>query len=171
MNTPRIALPQDVETGIPDVDEQHRVLLELVTDLTENSDENRDRAFFERTIAYLRNYMAFHFACEEMVMQTYCYPNLSAHRRQHAAFSNSLAKLAFDGAQGPTKKLIAELSFFAEDLWLHHVKIVDREMATYLRTHGPGGEVTLPTVQELTQGSFLPSDFDQNVFQGKRGIR
>jgi len=171
MNTPRTELPHDVVTGIPDVDEQHRVLLELVTDLTENSDESRDRAFFDRTIAYLKNYIAFHFACEEMVMQTYCYPHLSAHRRQHAALANSLGQLAVQGADGPPRKLIAGLSFFAEDFWNHHVKIVDREMASYLRTHGPGGEVTLPTVQELTQGSFLPSDFDQNVVQGKRGVR
>jgi hemerythrin-like metal-binding protein len=171
MNKPRIDLPQDLETGIHDIDAQHQVLLELVTDLTETSDESRDRTFFERTISYLKNYIAFHFACEEMVMQTYGYPNLPAHRRQHAAFSNSLAKLAVEGAQGPTKKLLVELSFFAEDLWHQHVRVVDREMATFLRRHSPGGEVALPTVRALAEGSYLPSDFDQNVLQGKHGVR
>ena len=169
MDTPRFDLPPEVETGIPDIDAQHRVLLELVTDLMEASDESRDRAFFERTISYLKTYMAFHFACEEMVMQTYAYPHLSAHRRQHATLANALGKLALNGAEESPKKLITELSFFAEDFWLQHVKVVDREMASFLRRHSPGGEVALPTVRALAEGSYLPSDFDQDAFQGKRG--
>jgi hemerythrin-like metal-binding protein len=157
-------LTDDLLTGIEAVDEQHRILFELANDVVETSDEKRGSAFFERTSAFLKEYIYYHFACEEMVMLEHHYPKLEAHSQRHASLRAELATLVLDpSAEGSVKKLNAQLCFFIEDLVVQHVRTWDREMAAFYRAQNI--RISLPSASTLAQAdsksAVVPAEIDE----------
>jgi hemerythrin-like metal-binding protein len=73
------------------------MLLELANDIVDTADEERGGAFFERTSTFLKEYVAYLFASEEMVMLEHKYPKFEAHSQHHASIGVELEKI---GAQG-----------------------------------------------------------------------
>ena len=156
-------LTDDLLTGIDDVDAQHRILFELANDVVETSDEKKGRAFFERTSTFLKEYVAYHFASEEMVMLEHHYPKVEAHSQRHASLRAELATLVLDpNADGAIKKLNAQLCFFIEDFIAQHVRTWDREMAAFYRAHNI--RISLPSASTLAQAdpksAVVPADID-----------
>jgi hemerythrin len=156
-------ITDDLLTGIEDVDAQHRILFELANDVVETSDEKKGRAFFERTSTFLKEYVAYHFASEEMVMLEHHYPKAEAHSQRHASLRAELATLVLDpNAAGSVKKINAQLCFFIEDLVVQHVRTWDREMAAFYRAHNI--RISLPSANTLAQAdpksAVVPADID-----------
>jgi hemerythrin-like metal-binding protein len=143
-------LTDDLLTGIEAVDEQHRILFDLANQVVETSDGAKGKAFFERTSAFLKEYVCYHFACEEMVMLEHHYPKVEAHSQRHASLRAELATLVLDpNVEGSAKKLNAQLCFFIEDLVVQHVRTWDREMAAFYRAHHI--RISLPSASALAQ--------------------
>ena len=148
-------LTEDLLTGIEDVDTQHRMLLELADDIVETADDEKGAAFFERTSAFLKDYVAYHFASEEMAMLQYKYPKFDAHRQHHANIGVELESLVLKvRAKGFTKEVNAQYCFFVEDHLVRHIRTYDREMATFFRTHNI--QVSLPKSRTSPQSGFDP---------------
>ena len=127
-------ITEDLLTGIDDVDTQHCMLLELANDIVDTADEERGGAFFERTSTFLKEYVAYLFASEEMVMLEHKYPKFEAHRQHHASIGVELEKLVLKArTKGFTKELNAQYCFFVEDVLVQHIRTFDREMATFFR--------------------------------------
>ena len=156
-------LTEDLLTGIDDVDEQHRMLLGLAADIVETPDEEKGVGFFERTSGFLKEYAAYHFASEEMVMLQHHYPKFEAHSKRHATIREELANLILKvRAEGLTRELNAQDCFFVEDWVLQHIRTFDREMATFYHAHNI--QVSLPSastvLQSDSQSGVSPSKID-----------
>ena len=161
-------LTEDLLTGIEDVDAQHRMLLELASDIVETSDEEKNEAFFERTSGFLKEYVAYHFASEEMVMLQYHYPKFEAHSHRHAAIREELTALVLRvRAEGLTRELNAQYCFFVEDWVLQHIRTYDREMATFY--HAQKIQVSLPSASAVSQSSsksgIVPANIERILAQ------
>ncbi len=74
------------ETGLSDVDHQHRQLVDLVNQLANDTDSGNAEQI-DKTIDALVSYTQYHFQCEENIMRTegiadaHVRPHCEAHRR------------------------------------------------------------------------------------------
>ncbi|MBN2723816.1 MAG: hemerythrin family protein [Deltaproteobacteria bacterium] len=71
-------------TGIEDIDMQHKALVEIFQTMEDNyGDEN-----FGPTILFMKDYAEIHFATEEKLMIETQFPLYDAHRKLHDEFIN-----------------------------------------------------------------------------------
>jgi hemerythrin len=66
-----------LSVGVPQIDDQHKKLIELVNRLNEAMIAGHGRDLIGSTLSELVKYTQYHFACEERLMSTHA---LRAHR-------------------------------------------------------------------------------------------
>ena len=79
--------------GVPEIDEQHKVLFECIERLEAPQDEQQRGLSMYYVMEQLKDYVRVHFAVEEIVMRLFDYPGLEAHAKEHRAFSARLEAL------------------------------------------------------------------------------
>jgi hemerythrin len=79
--------------GIPEIDNQHRVLIDLLNQLHAAIREQRGRAECGEILERLIEYTRVHFATEESVMSIFRYPELEAHRQEHQQLIDEVSDL------------------------------------------------------------------------------
>jgi hemerythrin len=78
--------------GIPGVDQEHRTFFALVRAI-ESSLAEGDGLGAKEALANLRLYATTHFAPEEEFLDAVGYPDLAAHRKEHAEFMRDVSVL------------------------------------------------------------------------------
>jgi hemerythrin len=78
---------------IPQIDAQHKALIELMNRLYAATQTGETLAAMSRALDELEDYTEVHFACEEKLMEERGYSGLAAHRVQHTAFIRQLETL------------------------------------------------------------------------------
>lgn len=69
--------------GIPELDDQHKTLIEFLTDFELAFEGNAHWNTVQPLIVRTRAFVKFHFAVEESLMQIVGYPASAAHRAEH----------------------------------------------------------------------------------------
>jgi len=125
-------------TGFDEIDDQHRELFACVGRV-------RDAAFagdgseFDRAIAFLREYVGFHFRTEERFMAARTYPGLARHREEHLLLLEAVTEIEADHHRhgSGTASLIRVERFLSD--WLRtHIGVTDLAMARFMRRARPG---------------------------------
>jgi len=123
--------------GIEEIDSQHRELFLRVARV-------RDAAFsgdateVERTLAFLQQYVEFHFAAEERFMAEQRYPGLARHREEHAWLLQAVREIEDDHRRdGPTASGTARVERFLSDWVRTHIGVSDLGMARFVRRARP----------------------------------
>ncbi|MFZ4539424.1 bacteriohemerythrin [Propionivibrio sp.] len=75
--------------GLPRIDSQHKQLFDLASTFAGNGDQIR----MMKTLVTLCEYVKVHFREEEQMLEALKYPDLVAHKRQHAEIKARLIKL------------------------------------------------------------------------------
>jgi hemerythrin len=70
-------------TGIPEIDKQHRTLLEFITEFEDAFAGKMHWNAVQPLVVRARDFLKFHFAVEESLMQIVGYPELDGHRAEH----------------------------------------------------------------------------------------
>lgn len=129
------------ETGISDIDQQHRELFRQVDDLllAVHHDEHLEQ--IPRVLAFLTEYIETHFACEELQMERSAYPGLEVHRAVHDDMRQRASELLAGATEDPEVVTDAVIVFLID--WLvGHIDGEDRLMARHLqRCQVPRSEV------------------------------
>ena len=73
----------DFNVDIQEVDEQHKVLVDLLNQLHHAIMERRGKAASRETLDQLADYTRTHFLLEESLMRVLHYPGLEIHKQQH----------------------------------------------------------------------------------------
>jgi hemerythrin-like metal-binding protein len=74
----------ELETGVAEIDDQHKMLFKLINDLHSAAEEAPDDADAVEDAMYtLSDYVAEHFGDEEALMAEHNYPGLAAHHDMH----------------------------------------------------------------------------------------
>jgi hemerythrin len=130
--------------GIETIDDQHKKIFEYLLAI-ENSVAKRDpwhiQHFF---LTQLSDYMKFHLAVEEALMEVIRYPERAEHCALHARLTDQVAELKARleqagsgqspaGKQPPVESLVG----FFEDWFIRHVLESDRNYAAYVRNEFP----------------------------------
>ena len=71
-----------LETGIPEIDEQHKELFRQIDILLDRSKDDR----IHETLKFLGNYVVKHFTDEQLIHLRAKYPKAADHKKLHTAF-------------------------------------------------------------------------------------
>jgi len=120
--------------GIEAIDNQHKKIFEHLLAI-ENSVAKRDPwHILSFLLSQLREYMKFHLAVEESLLEITRYPGLKNHRDAHGRIIDLLGELEEKLQRSPSGE---NLVVFFEEWFLRHVLSGDREYATYIEEEFP----------------------------------
>jgi hemerythrin-like metal-binding protein/PAS domain S-box-containing protein len=128
-STPSIEWSPDLAIGVDALDEDHQVLLQLIShgrQLLEVEDSGAKTAFILRE---LRAYSESHFAREEIVMQACGYPELENHKQVHQMLLQKIEALCVSQQQG--KLRTTDFAEFLGSWWEDHVRIMDQAITPH----------------------------------------
>ena len=138
--------------GIEAIDKQHQQIFEYLLAI-ENSVAKRDPWHIQRFfVTQLSDYLKFHLAVEEALLEIIRYPGYAEHCASHASLMEQIAELESQlekagsgrnpvGKQAPAVSLVG----FFEDWFVRHVLSADREFAAYVKRDFPALSGRRPT--------------------------
>ena len=117
------------ETGVDEIDLQHRYFAALINRLSGELEVCDDEAYRRRLLDELAKYAAFHFASEENLMFKFGYPGLEKQRRLHRDLIDQLSWRM-------QSKSYAGLFEFLVNWFVHHTVEEDHHIGDYVRCRG-----------------------------------
>ena len=122
-------------TGNEMIDSQHRELIGKINDLLRSCEDHADRKGAVRMLNYLADYTEFHFAAEERLQEEAAYPEIEAHKAQHAAFVKAIKELEemLEEEEGPTDEFVEAVNKNVVEWLKNHIQICDKKVAAFVR--------------------------------------
>jgi hemerythrin len=119
------------ETGIPEIDRQHKQLFQAINDLGNAFYQGTAKAEAARVLDFLLSYTAVHFETEEIWMQAHGYPSIDLHVADHAELTDKVRDLnrRFVAGEQP----IIEVAIFLADWLKHHIDTRDMDFIRHAR--------------------------------------
>ena len=123
-----------LETGYPDIDEQHKQLVATLNDLLFACKHGTHRAELKKTVDFLVNYTIKHFADEEMFQIEHNYPEYEQHKRLHDNFKLVASELTDRLVrEGASISLLAEMHSVIGGWLVSHIQGEDMKIAIHAR--------------------------------------
>lgn len=130
----RITWDRNLETGDAEIDGQHRELFFRIDKLLAASREKRSREEVAQTLTFLGDYVVEHFAAEERKMAAAGYPQIEAHRAEHARFVQEFGILYNEfKSEGPTTLFIIRVGNRVTGWLREHIYRTDRSLVEFLK--------------------------------------
>ncbi len=131
----RVSWDRSLETGDPEIDEQHQELFRRIDQLMAATHDRRARAEVGRLLTFLGDYVVSHFEAEERIMVEAGYPAAPAHRAEHQHFVTEYGRLFQDyQADGPGSVFVIKFGNRVTAWLCEHICRTDRRLADYLAT-------------------------------------
>ncbi len=121
-----------LSVGIPQIDAQHRVLVEKINRLDEARLAMKDKRFLGDIVRELDSYSKEHFALEERLFDEFAYPGSMVHKAEHAAFVAKVAEFELAFAVGKAE-VGEELLGFLRTWLTSHIAFSDKKYRPYLK--------------------------------------
>lgn len=121
------------KTGIVEIDEDHKGLINLINDLYEAMQDGTGGALLLPIFSALKRYTESHFAKEELHMIKCSVPDHEKHVKEHKLLASKLADLEKRHRNGEAAISLQTLTFLRD--WLkNHICVVDKAMAAQLQS-------------------------------------
>ena len=123
-------------TGIEEIDRDHKGLVDLINDLYEAMQDGTGGALLLPIFSALKHYTETHFDREERFMVDCDAPDQARHLQEHRRMMARLADLESRHRRGEAAISLQTLTFLRD--WLkNHICVVDRAMAAQVqaKTH------------------------------------
>ena len=114
---------ESYSVGIPELDEQHKSLIRLISLLEEES----GRASLNTVLGELDHYVREHFRDEEAMLVAAGYAALGAHQEQHEAFKDwllSVERVVRNGG-GATAEIAGPVKTYLKTWLINHILVSD----------------------------------------------
>jgi hemerythrin len=122
--------------GMRLIDDQHKELFTLTNALFKGclTDAETAKAYFMGSIQGAVEYVKYHFAAEEKLLENIQYPLLECHRRQHRGF---VLKILEDVKSFQAGKHFVPNTFvrYLQDWILSHIAVMDKRYAEYIENY------------------------------------
>lgn len=126
----KIVWDQSFETNIPEVDAQHRRLVEIINNLADGIGRS-SMGELQQTLAQLKDYAQYHFRAEETIMEAAGYDGLAEHRDEHMAFVDQLQLFDLDIILA-SEGLAWDMYQFLSGWLTSHILVVDKKFSASL---------------------------------------
>jgi hemerythrin len=130
--------------GIPLIDDQHKALIDLTNALYKGclAGPEEAQAYFMETIQGTVDYVKYHFAAEEKILEKVHYPALEEHKNQHRSFVLKIVEDVKNFQEG--KKFVPNTFVrYLKDWILSHIAVMDKQYAEYIFSLKKKGELKL----------------------------
>ncbi len=123
-----------LSVGIKSIDEQHKVWIERLNNLSAAIESHEEARHITRTLQFIVDYMEFHFEAEESYMEAQHYPGLPQHRQEHQACREKvMGFLALEtGEDGSAARIAESINNFQVSWLQNHIRQSDRGFAAFL---------------------------------------
>ena len=118
-------------TGIEEVDYQHKYFLKLIKRFGLLTEEKLEKEYLKRLLQEISYYAVFHFCSEENLMIRNNYPLLKQHTQIHETLINELNEQIF--TINYDEKGLINLLAFLTNWFMNHTVQEDGKFAKYLR--------------------------------------
>lgn len=135
----RVEWSSELATGIEDIDQQHKRLIELYNNFEEAADQNKGRRHLDALLDNLVTYTAEHFTFEESYLEEQGYPELESHRRTHRQLSRKLERLCIEHRVN-RRRVTGEVRRFLASWLTQHILKHDMEYMPWVSGGRPAGE-------------------------------
>ncbi|MGA2148008.1 MAG: hemerythrin family protein [Bryobacteraceae bacterium] len=123
--------------GIPELDAQHRRLVELIAELVNCIQSGETGGQAAAALKELNRYAESHLQREELVLRIRGYPRYAEHKAEHDDYRARLAYLLVYSERGD---FLVRLSNFVTEWWRFHVQGTDQEYARYFRAQSKASQ-------------------------------
>jgi len=124
-----------LSVGIEEIDEQHKVLVELVNRMHQAIHERRGSDVVKGILAELVDYTRIHFAVEESLMRILDYPGYEQHKIVHEELFRHVIQLQGKVESGKTS-IGFELMHFLKNWLTKHIMEEDMEYSSFFLSAG-----------------------------------
>ena len=120
--------------GVPQIDSQHRKLVEAIDRLMNACMQGKGRSVLDETLGYVVEYTKEHFRDEEKLQAQYSYPGMGEHKQVHSRFIASITAIEKELAEtGPNIALIGQLHKALVDWLINHITTEDKKVGEHIR--------------------------------------
>lgn len=118
----------EFETGVPDVDHEHRELVDLINDLDAKIASGDERSRILEFLGEVFARIAAHFALEESIMRKHRYDEYQAHKSEHEQLLDDIRDIMDNVENDPSEDYRAALSGTVRDWFVNHFKTRDARL-------------------------------------------
>lgn len=117
-----------------EIDRQHRELFLMINNLDDAMRQGRAGAEVLKVLAFLDQYVVFHFHTEEEQMSESSYPAYEDHRDRHQWFIRQLSDIGEKiEAEGPTPDAIVRADHLLITWFSNHIRTLDMRLGNFLK--------------------------------------
>ena len=126
-----------LSVGIDLIDEQHKMLIQKIKDLSEAVSVTRGLEKILQTLEFMIDYTEFHFGTEEKHMTELGYPETENHKERHKEFVSTLNHMVEDFEEdGATEALSTSINTYLINWLIKHIKSIDSRFGEFLQEKG-----------------------------------
>ncbi len=122
----------DFETGVPDVDHEHRELVDLINQLHDQMGGDAEPAEISAFLGEVFARISAHFALEESVMRKHQYDQYIEHKTDHEKLLDDIRDIMDDFDAGEYAAYDEALSSAVRDWFVDHFKTKDARLHNML---------------------------------------
>jgi len=123
------------ETGIAEMDNQHRQLILLINRLYEIIKEQEGFESADTILQEMADYAEHHLRDEENLLAEHSFPGLADQLKSHQHYQAQIEELLKTMEQDH-RKATQEIYVFLRQWWLNHIVLEDKEYGSYLQSKG-----------------------------------
>ena len=121
------------DTGIAEVDDDHRRLVGLINDLDTVLDGNGDLQRVGMIIDALVDYTDYHFSREEKMLVRAGYAEAEDHGLAHAQFGHFLGELVGGCMLNPSRETATKVRDYLQEWLLDHILVEDMKFVPVVK--------------------------------------
>ncbi len=127
---------KELESGIEQIDAQHKQLIETANSLIIRSKFGNDISDISDCLSYLEKYVQYHFQSEEAFQSTSGYPKYKIHKALHQSVATQLKfiMVKLESSNYETKDIEDFYTFFISAI-VNHILVEDLEFSIYYKEH------------------------------------
>ena len=126
-----------LSVGVDLIDEQHKMLIQRIKDLSDAVNSSRGAGQIGKTLGFMIDYTNFHFSTEEKHMTELGYPGFDIHKQQHEEFKTTLNDMVTEFEEdGATAQLSEGVNTYLINWLIKHIKSIDTKFGEFLQEKG-----------------------------------
>lgn len=142
----------EYSVGVEEIDEQHKMLFELVNRLFLAAVKREDQQLTIEVLTTLVDYTKTHFGLEERLLEESGYAGLPGHREDHLSFIDKVNGIA-QKFHVEDRSVTFELINFLKHWLQNHIRQSDMEYAAHLARTGFGTDAWASGARTAVQAS------------------
>lgn len=154
---------ESLSVGVPLVDDDHKILIELINQLEDGVGDNEETAVLGTVLDALIDYTVYHFAREEKVMEACGFPEMNDHVGEHRDLTSRVRGIQRRFRDGDHDALGKETLDFLKDWLTHH--ILKSDMA--YRRFAEDNEAAVEAAEQVPR---LRPDKGQEVDEDQKAV-